>query len=79
VGALGRDGFDQVRIMREIYPPITRLSFACSRLIAGCSARLRDNCGIFGYLQSLFLPGGDPIRHDKGLVRPGMSLEFKHR
>lgn len=69
--------FDQIRILKEIYPPRMNLEFrlldAQGRVVSEGKRRLQN----LGYLMSIGMTGQDRLRHDKDLIRDWMRQEFK--
>jgi len=70
-------GFDDIRIMREIYPPRMEIEFrltdASGKVLSEGKRQLRS----LGYLMTTAMPTWDPLRYDKELLREWMGREFK--
>lgn len=69
-----------VRILRDIYPPSMELSFrhydASGNLLAEGDRRLRDMNYLHG---SPFFPSSDSLRHEKRLIDDWLRKEFPQR
>ncbi len=70
--------FDNVRIVKDIYPPRATLEFrllgADGKIVSAGRRQLQN----LGYLMTLTpLPTSDPLRHDKELLSDWLRREFK--
>jgi len=70
--------FDNVRIVKDIYPPRATLEFrllgADGKVVSEGKRQLQN----LGYLMTLTpLPTSDPLRHDKELLSDWLRREFK--
>jgi hypothetical protein len=71
-----RPGLDDVRIMKDIYPPTMDLHFkllaADGTVIREGAAKLRD----MAYLQRAIANSTDPLRYDKRMIDDWLRKEF---
>lgn len=71
--------FDDVRVVREIYPPRIQLEFrlldAAGKVVAEGKRRLQD----MAFMMTLSLPTNDPFRHEKGMISEWLRQEFKRQ
>jgi hypothetical protein len=69
--------FDDVRIVKDIYPPRVSLEFrllgADGKVVSEGKRQLQD----LGFLLTVALPTTDPLRYDKNLLSDGLRQEFK--
>ena len=72
-----RPGLQDVRILKDIYPPSMKLHFKLSgadgATIREDDAQLRDN----SYLQRAVTNTTDPLRYDKRMIDDWLEREFK--
>jgi hypothetical protein len=70
-------GYEDIRYMREIYPPRMELEFRLigvdGKVISEGKRKLRQA----GYMMSAAFPSWDPLRYDKGMLQDWMRREFK--
>jgi hypothetical protein len=69
--------FDDIRIVKDIYPPRVSLEFrrlaADGRILSEGRRELRD----LGYMLTVALRTSDPLRYDKELLSDWLRREFK--
>lgn len=69
--------FNDIRIVKEIYPPRVNLEFrligADGKVVSEGKRQLRD----LSYLQTISLPTSDTLRHDKEMLSNWLRQEFK--
>ena len=73
-----RDNLQDVRIVKDIYPPRVTLQF---RLLDGDGAVLSEGTRQLldlGYMMNLAWPMSDPLRYDKEMLSTWLRREFKH-
>lgn len=69
--------FQDVRIVKDIYPPRVNLEFrlisADGKVLSEGKRQLRD----LGYLMTMAMPTSDPLRYDKEMLANWLRQEFK--
>jgi hypothetical protein len=70
--------FQDVRIVKDIYPPRVNLEFrlvgADGKVLSEGKRELRD----LSYLMTISLPTSDPLRYDKEMLSNWLRREFRH-
>jgi len=70
-------GFDDIRYMRDVYPPRMELEFrligADGKVIVAGNRKLQQ----LGFMLAAGFPTSDPLRFDKEMVRDWFAREFK--
>lgn len=73
-------GHDDVRILRDVYPPMMRLRFrrldAAGRVVAEGERRLHDPAYL---MDGARIGAGDPLRHEKRLIDDWLRRELPAR
>ena len=70
--------FQDVRIVKDLYPPRVSLQFRLLNADGTVLSEGKRQLQELGYLMTIAMPTGDPLRYDKEMLNDWLRQEFKH-